>query len=206
MPLKVVALGSGSALKIAAVQQALPIDVTLAIHATALTGVADQPCGRAETAAGARNRAAAARAAFPEADAWIGIENGMWAAADPTGEAVVPVSAATSAVAVERPLFPGAPLIECHNVDAAAVVVLANLRSVATGATASGADLLLEIEEWSDALAIPLVLPFAQGRRGEWSVLKDPHSELTGGRHTRKDFLVPPIARALQRLAAQLGA
>lgn len=41
------------------------------------SGVAEQPMSDAETLAGARNRALAARAAHPEASLWIGMEGGI---------------------------------------------------------------------------------------------------------------------------------
>lgn len=41
------------------------------------SGVADQPMGDDETIRGARNRAANAKAAVPDADFWIGMEGGV---------------------------------------------------------------------------------------------------------------------------------
>ncbi|TKI08695.1 inosine/xanthosine triphosphatase [Martelella alba] len=41
------------------------------------SGVPPQPIGNAETRLGARNRAAAARQACPEADFWVGVEAGI---------------------------------------------------------------------------------------------------------------------------------
>ena len=41
------------------------------------SGVSDQPMTSAETLLGALNRAAAARAAHPGADFWVGIEGGV---------------------------------------------------------------------------------------------------------------------------------
>ena len=41
------------------------------------SGVADQPLSDAEALTGAGNRVAGARAVWPEADAWVGIESGV---------------------------------------------------------------------------------------------------------------------------------
>ncbi len=49
----------------------------------AQSGVSDQPMGDAETAQGAHNRAAHARALAPDADYWVGVEGGC---ADVNGE------------------------------------------------------------------------------------------------------------------------
>lgn len=80
---RTIGLGTGSELKIAAVREVFP-GVTVVPVGDAPSGVRPQPIGKEETATGARNRAAAARAAVPDAQAWIGIENGMWPGEDQT--------------------------------------------------------------------------------------------------------------------------
>jgi inosine/xanthosine triphosphatase len=44
---------------------------------TVPSGVSEQPCSNSETLRGAANRAHKARAVFPQADYWIGIEGGV---------------------------------------------------------------------------------------------------------------------------------
>jgi non-canonical (house-cleaning) NTP pyrophosphatase len=73
-----VALGSGSEIKIAAVAEAFGPSWEVLTVSHAESGVRPQPVGKEETLLGATTRSAAARAAHPEADLAIGIENGMW--------------------------------------------------------------------------------------------------------------------------------
>lgn len=54
----------------------LPQDAWTLTSVTVPSGVADQPMGDGETLRGARNRAEAARLAYPDADYWIGQEGG----------------------------------------------------------------------------------------------------------------------------------
>jgi hypothetical protein len=46
---------------------------------------------------------------------------------------------------------------------------------------------------WSDVLEIPPNPPFEKGPEGEWSILKDPHVVLTGGKKPRAKFLTDAI-------------
>jgi len=63
----------------------------------------------------------------------------------------------------------------CKWVDAACIVLL------------RGADNLEIAEFWSDTLDIPPDFP--KGPNGEWSLLKDPHNEITKGARPRSKFI-----------------
>ena len=71
-----IAVGSGSAIKLAAVRAAFPEAASVEGYGVP-SGVADQPSGAGETQEGALNRARGAREACPGADMWIAFENGM---------------------------------------------------------------------------------------------------------------------------------
>lgn len=78
---KRVVVGSANPVKIEAARRAfaraLPAEPVEVEGLPVASGVPDQPRGRAETRAGARNRAEAAGARRPEADFWTGIEGGV---------------------------------------------------------------------------------------------------------------------------------
>ena len=95
---KRVGLGTGSALKIAALQEALPEGATVVPNPDAESGVRPQPVGREETEHGAVNRAAATKTALPDLDAWVGIENGVWLAGAAAPEGCAREDAACIAV------------------------------------------------------------------------------------------------------------
>jgi non-canonical (house-cleaning) NTP pyrophosphatase len=85
-----VAIGTGSTIKIEALREALDDTLGAGCYEVlavvdAESGVRPQPVGLEETELGARNRAAAARARYPDAEFAVGIENGMWPMAEPTG-------------------------------------------------------------------------------------------------------------------------
>ena len=58
-----------------------------------------------------------------------------------------------------------------------------------------------EIVLWSETIEIPdkKDRPFDEGPEGEWSVLKDPHSIITKGIKSRKDFLVDALLKLQRR-------
>lgn len=74
---KLIALGSASELKVKAIKQAFP-EAKDVIGLQFPSGVRAQPIGKEETEKGAKYRAEEAKRLRPEADCWIGIENGMW--------------------------------------------------------------------------------------------------------------------------------
>ena len=196
---RVVALGSGSSIKRAAVLEVFP-------HVQVLTenvpsGVRPQPVGRDETLEGATNRARGALLAHPSADVAIGIENGMWPSpSNPSGS--------------ESSGF----------VDGAAIVLLPRgaAGSTSTASAAAGATEVLQsvtappdmvatriagpitggVVIWTDELDIPSNRPFGHGREGEWSSLKDPHSVLTGGVRPRQAFIADALHQWLARQAS----
>ena len=149
-----VALGSQSAIKIAATKaafQSYPLqcyDVP--------SGVKSQPVGKDETYRGALNRARAAlkHATTDKHDvAWgVGIENGMWH---------------PSADTDSNPDDGGW-------VDGACIVAVRAGTEAETKMVWSDT---IEIPEVSER-------PFPKGPAGEWSVLKDPHLKLTGTSRT----------------------
>ena len=172
----IVTLGSGSAIKIEAVNEAFASiveqsRVKIVPVIDAVSGVRPQPIGKAETKTGARNRAIFAAQRHPGCAFSIGIENGMWEEDEGNPSSLV---------------------------DGAFVVCLCISHNRQTAAT----DVLDEFVEQSDVLPIPQERPFPCGRNGEWSVLKDPHSVLTGGAKPRKSFLVPPLVRIAARIFA----
>jgi non-canonical (house-cleaning) NTP pyrophosphatase len=174
----VVALGSGSAIKIEATKTAFAAllaagQLRLEPVIDAVSGVRPQPVGKSETVSGARNRALCAARRCSQARFAIGIENGMW-----EEEAGRPETLA----------------------DAAFVVCLTVARK------AGGDDFVVEEEvvELSDSLSIPPVRPFPVGQNGEWSMLKDPHGVLTNGLRPRKSFLISPLERISQHVARRL--
>lgn len=148
-----VAVGSTSDIKLEAVREAfstwLPSEARI-IAVNASSGVSPQPLGRPMTVEGATNRCMRAAEACPEADAAIGIENGMW----PAEDVGVPTTTATGEVVFE---------------DAAAIV-LWERQSRATAVLWTAALRLPPVAE----------RPFAPGPHGEYSVLKDPHVVLSG--------------------------
>ena len=154
--LKIVALGTGSPIKIEAVTEAFGPSFTVVPVVDAQSGVPSQPVGDAETLLGAKNRALEARKSVPKATVCIGIENGMRGI---SGDENGPFE------------------------DVACVYAI----------WADGR----EMSAWSDALAIPSVLPFRKSRDGCWSELKDPHAVLTNGAKPRKVFLREAIDRLL---------
>ena len=62
---------------LAAFRQMFPACDFSVAGASVASGVPDQPTSLRETMAGARNRAAKARAAQPNSDFWVGIEGGI---------------------------------------------------------------------------------------------------------------------------------
>jgi len=70
-----IAVGSGSAIKKAAAETIFPEFTVVTFGASSC--VSEQPVGDEETERGAYNRAKATTEQFPNAVAWIGIENGM---------------------------------------------------------------------------------------------------------------------------------
>ena len=77
-----VAIGSENPTKVAAVERVVPDAQCTPVAVD--SGVPEQPWGRAETVAGARNRATAALAAT-DADFGVGIEGGVAERAEPAG-------------------------------------------------------------------------------------------------------------------------
>lgn len=142
-----VVVGSASAIKLAALQKVYPDASVSGVEV--VSAVPPQPVGRPQTEEGARHRAVEAHKAKPDADLWVGIENGMYQ------------------VEHEGQL---------KWVDAACIVVICkkeggNVESVV----------------WSDEIDIPADFP--KGPEGEWSVLKDPHNEITQGKRPRASFI-----------------
>ena len=171
---RVVVIGTGSAIKIEAVREAFSGAVEVLSKADARSGVSAQPVGREETRRGALNCAQEARVEFPNADAWLGIENGVWPC--------------------ERTPLPVDPNgLPCPREDAACVAILLPAASGDRNEPPRAQVV------WSDALPIPHAehLSFGRGPGGEWSELKDPHAVLTEGRKPRKAFLVEALQKAL---------
>eukprot|EP00759_Apiculatamorpha_spiralis_P018098 PhF_6_TR24414/c0_g1_i1/m.33779 len=75
--MSIICVGSGSVIKKRAVARAFP-GSTVISYDQARSGVPPQPIGVDQTTAGARNRCSEAQLNCPQADVWIGIENGMW--------------------------------------------------------------------------------------------------------------------------------
>ena len=173
---KVVGIGTGSQIKIDALREAFGGAIEVRPKTDAQSGVSAQPVGKEETSQGAFNRAEEARAAFPDADAWVGIENGVWDV-DP------PVTNAKGQ--------------SCPQEDAACVAVLL------PAASGDRSEPPRRFAVWSDVLPVPEQqhLPFGRGRDGEWSELKDPHAVLTDGQRPRKAFLVDALRQAIADVA-----
>ena len=153
---EIVALGSQSAIKIAAAKAAFEHHTVQGYDVP--SGVKPQPIGKDETRRGALNRARAAlkhAAASKQHATWgVGIENGMW---HPTGDIT------------SNPDDGGW-------VDGACIVAVR--LDEATGEVVK--------TFWSDTIEIPKLSerPFPKGPAGEWSQLKDPHLQLTGTSRT----------------------
>ena len=87
----------------------------------------------------------------------------------------------------QRLVLPGgSEQVPCVNGDAAAVVVICR-----------GSEEDQHTTTWSEVLPIPMKRPFAGGRNGEWSVLKDPHDVLTNGAKPRRAYLEATLRMAL---------
>ena len=207
-----IAVGSTSALKVAAVAAAFPRHAITPLDFP--SAVRPQPVGKRETEAGARHRAEQALARCPGAQFGVGIENGMWAADDDEaqGPRVADVRAAlagrlhalasgdgsgggggTGLWAEDDPTPSGW-------LDGACVVVLP---------AAPGAQ---DVVQWSDVVGVPMacllnslqlsgdwdsggsgdadVVPVT----GNWSALKDPQVVITKGT-SRQDFLTATLRR-----------
>lgn len=182
-----VACGSTSAIKTAALRSQLPPSVQV-IEVNAFSMVPPQPIGKSQTERGALNRAMGARERYPEADAWVGIENGMWSLSDYDQVSTDPGEAVPC-------LLPGnTDPVPCINCDGACVVLLVNSKHGLRHG---------DLVTWTETLPIPISRPFSEGRLGEWSELKDPHAVLTNGAKPRQKFLEDAIAllfRTLERL------
>lgn len=77
---QLVVIGSKNPVKIKCVEEAFHLTFSDAFIVQGLnvdSGVANQPLGDEETYRGASNRANNCKAAFPEADFWVGIEGGV---------------------------------------------------------------------------------------------------------------------------------
>jgi len=70
-----IVLGSASPIKVAAVQQVFPESTIVPVAVSVDTP--EQPVGRGQTLKGAMDRVSAAREQHPDAQMYIGIENGM---------------------------------------------------------------------------------------------------------------------------------
>jgi len=172
------ALGTGSAIKINAAKRAFAEDgVEIVPVIDAPSGVSSQPIGKEETRRGAINRARAAQKAQPSCHAFIGIENGMWKIEDDDNKNDKKENGDNEEQKWE---------------DAAIVVMIIPAE---IGMASEEHDFI--IEAFSDALEIPPKdkRPFEGGRNGEWSVLKDPHAVLTGGKKPREEFLFEALTR-----------
>jgi hypothetical protein len=182
-----VACGSTSAIKSAALRSQLPPTVQV-VEVNAFSMVPPQPIGKSQTERGALNRAMGARERHPEADAWIGIENGMWSLSDYDQVSTDPNEAVPC-------LLPGnTDPVPCLNCDGACVVLLVNSKHGLRHG---------DLVTWTETLPIPISRPFSEGRLGEWSELKDPHAVLTNGAKPRQKFLEDAIAllfRTLEKL------
>ncbi len=180
-----IGIGSGSQIKIRAVQTAFP-NSTVIPHTTAASNVKDQPIGKRETYEGARNRAIETfrqlcKKDNNRCDAYIGIENGIW---DPTDDGWDEMDFAKFAARMgSKPDHSGEENQHVW-IDAAIVVMLVPIDE-------SKEEFLTFFVE-SEHLPLPpkSKRPFEGGKRGEWSVLKDPHEVLTGGKKPRAVFLV----------------
>eukprot|EP00658_Telonema_sp_P-2_P071108 TRINITY_DN60422_c0_g1_i1.p1 TRINITY_DN60422_c0_g1~~TRINITY_DN60422_c0_g1_i1.p1 ORF type:complete len:190 (-),score=36.68 TRINITY_DN60422_c0_g1_i1:364-933(-) len=177
-----VSIGTGSKIKVEALQAIVGPTIEVLPCADANSRVRPQPVGESETTTGAINRAMDAKAKFPDADAWIGIENGWWSFAN--AEEALPEDGSVSG---ELRVVPGTEsAVECVNCDAAAIVVI--LRESPDAHTVT----------WSPILPIPVdKLDWERGPNEEWSILKDPHSVLTNGTHPRQWYLQEGLKAAL---------
>lgn len=76
-----IVVASENPVKVAAAREAfaalMPHSALQMLPLSVDSGVSDQPASDAETRRGARNRAANARAALPDADYWVGLEGGI---------------------------------------------------------------------------------------------------------------------------------
>uniref|UniRef100_A0A0G4HWP0 inosine/xanthosine triphosphatase n=1 Tax=Chromera velia CCMP2878 TaxID=1169474 RepID=A0A0G4HWP0_9ALVE len=156
-----------------------------------VSAVPDQPVGEQETLVGALHRAYASREAMPDADLWIGIENGMVPSPsfeDATRQSWVDVGCLT--------LVSKKPFCKSSGGSEGAA------SSPKEGEEGGGRKLEVRVL-WTDSLPIPDIQVQAarDGQSGRilknWSTLKDPHSELTGGQKQRQMFL----QEALQKFA-----
>lgn len=192
--LKKIALGTGSAIKIQALEEAFPNAEILAV-VDALSGVPAQPIGVAQTRQGALNRARAAKIARPDAEAFVGIENGMWERAGKPGTWE---DAAVIVMLIKKRSAISSTVSSSTTATSSSSSTTTNANNNNNNNAADEGDDTHYLEVISDAIEIPKKeeLPFSQGRNGEWSELKDPHAVLTKGERTRKDFIV----HALQKL------
>ena len=165
-----IAVGSGSAIKLAAVRAAFPEAASVEGYGVP-SGVADQPSGAGETQEGALNRARGAKEACPGADMWIAFENGM-VRAEREGEGKGEGDGDGEGDGERGP----------HEgwVDRAAATII----------TKDDPDVVTTV--WSKDLAIPADAVAAcmhdDGSVTVWSELKDPHGEVDPAR-PRKVFL-----------------
>jgi inosine/xanthosine triphosphatase len=77
---ELIIVGSLNPVKLQSTEDAFTLAFERSFHITGVnvpSGVSDQPFGAEETLLGAQNRAKSAKAAFPEADYWVGVEGGV---------------------------------------------------------------------------------------------------------------------------------
>ena len=172
-----IAVGSGSAIKLAAVRAAFPEAASVEGYGVP-SGVADQPSGAAETEEGALNRARGAREACPGADMWIAFENGMVRVERGDGDGDGDGDGVGEGCGEEGDGERGPH--EGQWVDRAAATII----------TKDNPEMVTTV--WSKDLAIPAEAVAAcmhdDGSVTVWSELKDPHGEVDPTR-PRKVFL-----------------
>lgn len=223
---KSVSIGTGSVIKITALETALGGKIAVQPFTEAASGVPPQPIGVTETATGGKNRAQQAKDKFPDADAWFGIENGYWAITNKEEAILDEQNPEHKARGIQREVtlpgydFKASNQLTCLNEDAAAIVVLLNMGkphnqelaaklAAQTKNRGSGfqlmSDSLISAEKgefigWSPVLSIPIERSFPKGPNQEWSELKDPHDVLTLGTWPRKKYLLEGLTQLLASL------
>lgn len=162
-----IAVGSKSSIKIAAVREAFAllgheVDVT---GVETVSGVNAQPVGDDEIVRGARNRAQAARAACPDSAFAIGIENGL--------------------------------IISPDSLADIAVVVILTRDGKERIARSAGVEFPIEFVEEARMRGFETTTAGSVLAERVGSDPADPHAALTGGRLTRKALLVQTLKGVL---------
>ena len=184
-----IAIGTTSQLKCGAVTDVFPnLNV---IPCKCSSGVAEQPVGKAETLLGATNRAKAAMALHPDADYWLGIENGI----------IHPIWTESASQCDSLPDSKES-IIEGWTDLAAIVLIQADTQGLARDDLAQHETIQTRVV-WSEELNVPsdamstIIKTGTNKPTGQmnWSSLKDPHAVITNEAKPRRIWLSEAMAK-----------